>query len=77
MSRSIQPVIDAFLKGKPKKISNTETDGSYLWLFGNCIAKKGVDGVFISNGGYVDKKDIFVQLQQKIDYLYLEQEFHK
>ena len=56
MSRTIQPVIDAFLQGKPKRIKNTETDGSYLYLFGNCIAKKGVDGIFISNGGYVDKK---------------------
>lgn len=52
MSKSIQPVIDAFLKGKSKKISNTETDGSYLYLFNNCIAKKGVDGIFISDGGY-------------------------
>ncbi len=52
----IQPVINAFLKGKPKKITNTETDGNNLYLFGNCIAKKGTDGIFISNGGYVDKK---------------------
>jgi len=52
MSRSIQPVIDAFWQGKTKKVSNTETDGSNLYLFGNCIAKKGVDGVFISDGGY-------------------------
>ena len=56
MSKSIQPVIDAFWQGKPKKVNNTETDGSNLYLFGNCIAKKGIDGIFISNGGYVDKK---------------------
>lgn len=56
MSKSIRPVIDAFWKGKPKKISNTETDGSNLWLFGNCIAKKAVDGVFISDGGYKHTK---------------------
>ena len=52
MSKSIKPVIDAFLEGKAKKVSNTETDGSNLYLFGNCIAKKGIDGIFISNGGY-------------------------
>jgi len=40
MSKSIEPVIEAFWKGKSKKVSNTETDGSYLYLFGNCIAKK-------------------------------------
>ena len=52
MSKSIEPVINAFWQGKSKKVSNTETDGSNLWLFGNKIAKKGVDGVFISNGNY-------------------------
>lgn len=56
MAKSIKPVIKAFLEGKPKKVSNTETDGSNLYLFGNCIAKKGTDGIFISNGGYIDKK---------------------
>lgn len=52
MSKSIEPVIEAFWKGKSKKVSNTETDGSYLYLFGNCIAKKETDGVYISAGGY-------------------------
>lgn len=56
MANSVKLVIDAFLQGKPKKVSNTETDGSNLYLFGNCIAKKGIDGIFISNGGYIDKK---------------------
>lgn len=56
MSKSIEPVIKAFWEGKPKKVSNTETDGSNLWLFGNCIAKKGVDGVYISTGGYKPTK---------------------
>ena len=52
MSKSIEPVIKAFWEGKPKKISNTETNGSELWLFGNKIAKKDAGGVFISAGGY-------------------------
>lgn len=53
MGRHTNPVIEAFLEGKVKKISNTETDGSNLYLFGNCIAKRGVDGnIFISDGGY-------------------------
>lgn len=38
MSKSIEPVIQAFLEGRKKKISNTETDGNSLYLFGNKIA---------------------------------------
>lgn len=51
-----ESIIKAFLQGKPKKDGNTETDGNNLYLFGNCIAKKGADGMYISNGGYIDKK---------------------
>lgn len=52
MSKSIQPVIDAFLTKKVKRISNTETDGTNLYLFGNCIAKHVKEGIIISAGGY-------------------------
>ena len=48
MAKSIEPVIESFLNGKSKKISNTETDGTSLWLFGNKIAEKGVDGLYIN-----------------------------
>ena len=40
MAKSIEPVIESFLNGKPKRISNTETDGSNLYLFRNKIAFK-------------------------------------
>ena len=53
MSRSIQPVIEAFLKGNNKKISNTESLDNRLYLFGNCIAKIDLNGdLWISDGGY-------------------------
>lgn len=38
MAASIEPVIQAFLEGKSKTISNTSTDGSSLFLFENRIA---------------------------------------
>jgi len=52
MANSIKVVIDAFLQGKSKKVSNTETDGSNLYLFGNCIAKRKGSEIEISDGGY-------------------------
>jgi hypothetical protein len=35
----IRPVIEAFKEQKAKKLSNTESTGKQLLLFGNCIAK--------------------------------------
>lgn len=52
MAKSIEPVIKAFYEGKSKKVSNTYTDGKRLYLFGNCIAEKRSDGIYMSNGGY-------------------------
>lgn len=45
-------VVAAFLAGTPKKVSNTETDGKSIYLFGNEIAKKEKDGLYISIGGH-------------------------
>jgi hypothetical protein len=73
MAKSIQPVIDAFWKGKSKKVSNTETDGSNLWLFNNKIAKKGINSVFISDGGY----DHTVTTQNRLNMLGAEVTFRK
>jgi len=50
--KSIRPVIDAFLLGKAKKITNTESTGDKLFLFGNCIAKWVNMEIWISNGNY-------------------------
>lgn len=51
--RSIQPVIDAFLNGEAKRISNTESTGSELLLFGHCIAKRDETGsLMITNAGW-------------------------
>ena len=40
MSKIHQKVIDAFLEGKQCRIDNTMTNGSELFLFSNCIARK-------------------------------------
>ena len=52
MAKSIQSVINAFWQGKPKKVSNTETDGSNLYLFGNCIAKWSLNRIWITSAGW-------------------------
>lgn len=52
MSKSIQPVIDAFLLGNNKKVSNTQTNGIALYLHGNKIAMKGSDGMYVSTANW-------------------------
>ena len=53
MSSYIQPVIQAFIKGKSKKISNTETNGQSLFLFGNEIARKNQFGhIYVTTAGW-------------------------
>ena len=48
----IRPVIEAFKEQKAKKISNTESTGSQLLLFGNCIAKWSADKILITSAGW-------------------------
>ena len=48
----IKPVIEAFKEQKAKKISNTESTGKQLLLFGNCIAKWSADKILITNAGW-------------------------
>ncbi len=43
-----QPIIDAFLKGKNKKIKNTESYNGKLLLFNNCIAKWDKEELWIT-----------------------------
>ena len=48
---------DAFIKEKRFNLSNTRVEviyenGVYMTLFGNTIAKKTINGVYISDGGY-------------------------
>lgn len=53
MSRkTTQAAISAFLKGDKLTTSNTTTDGVNLYLFGNKIAEKRKDGIYISNAGW-------------------------
>lgn len=53
MSRkTTQIAIDAFLKGDKVTTSNTTTDGVNLYLYGNKIAEKRKDGIYITNAGW-------------------------
>lgn len=53
MSRkSIQPVIKAFLERRYCKVSNTETDGNNLTVFGNLIAYHKGNNIYISSAGW-------------------------
>jgi len=45
-------VIDGFMRGKPARLDNTETDGKILRLFGNPIAEWTSDGLIISTCGW-------------------------
>lgn len=48
----IRPVIEAFKEQKAKKLSNTESTGKQLLLFGNCIAKWSADKILITSAGW-------------------------
>ena len=76
--KSIRPVIDAFINRKFKRVSNTETDGNNLRLFGNLIAYHKDGTIYISSAGYrtVTTKDRLnglpgVNIQQKKGVWYL------
>jgi hypothetical protein len=48
-----QKVVKAWQMGSTKKVDNTRTDGSRIYLHGNCIAKRDENGsVYISDGGW-------------------------
>ena len=48
----ISPVIDAFKEQRAKKISNTESTGKKLLLFGNTIAEWKNNKIWITNAGW-------------------------
>ena len=48
----IRPVIDAFKQQRNKKISNTESTGNKLKLFGNVIAEWRNNKIWITSAGW-------------------------
>ena len=48
----IKPVIEAFKEKKAKKISNTESTGKQLLLFGNCITEWRNNQIWITSAGW-------------------------
>lgn len=55
MKQITRQVVSAFMQGGAKKVSNTQTDGKSLWLFGNKIAEHREDGLYITNCGWMSK----------------------
>ena len=52
MSKIHQKVIKAFLEGKSCKVSNTMTNGSELFLFNNCIARRDRERIQVTTAGW-------------------------
>lgn len=52
MRRITLEIVDAFESRYSRKIGNSETDGTTLWLFGNEIAEHREGGVWITNAGW-------------------------
>ena len=48
----IRPVIEAFKEKKAKKLSNTESTGKELVLFGNTIAEWRNNDIWITSAGW-------------------------
>ena len=48
----IRPVIEAFKEKKAKKLSNTESTGKELLLFGNTIAEWRNNDIWITSAGW-------------------------
>lgn len=52
MRKITEQVVGAFERRQSKKVGNTETDGTSLWLFGNKIAEYREGGIWITNAGW-------------------------
>lgn len=55
MRQITERICDAFVRCRPLKIDNSETDGRSLWLFGNKIAEWRHGELCITNAGYKTK----------------------
>lgn len=52
MRKVTNVVVGSFNMGRAAKLSNTETDGNSLWLFGNKIAEYRNGNIWITNAGW-------------------------
>ena len=55
MRKVTEQVVGAFERRQSRKVSNTETDGTSLWLHNNKIAQWKDGGIWISNAGWSSK----------------------
>ena len=55
MSKTHQKVIDSFIEDKYCKVTNTETNGNELFLFGNCIARRDRERIQVTTAGWNTK----------------------
>ena len=68
--------VSAFLEGYDFHLSNTRVEKGNMYLFGNLIAKRNSEGIFISDCGYqtVTTKE---RLNGILDTLFLERIYAK
>jgi hypothetical protein len=52
MRKVTREIVSAFVRGQKKKIGNTRTDGTKIWLHGNMIAEKRNGELWITNAGW-------------------------
>lgn len=52
MSKTHQKDIDAFIEDKYCKVTNTETNGNELFLFGNCIARRDRERIQVTTANW-------------------------
>lgn len=55
MRQITEQIVRAFEGGYSKKISNSETDGTSLWLHDNKIAEHRDGGIWITNAGWMSR----------------------
>ena len=55
MSKTHQKVIDSFIEDKYCKVTNAETNGNELFLFGNCIARRDRERIQVTTAGWNTK----------------------
>jgi len=55
MNKITETITKAFLRGQPKSMGNTKTNGRSLWLFDNMIAEHREDGLYITNCGWTSR----------------------
>jgi hypothetical protein len=52
MRKVTNQILSAFYNNESKTVQNTKTDGKAIYLYGNKIAEKRPDGIYVTNAGW-------------------------